>query len=203
MKKAFTLIELLIVLAVLATTVITGIVSFASYRQKKSLQSDILAMSIVTNRAYGLSLAPTDAFSGGVGGYGVYFNRNDSSPLRCADNNRYVLFKDLDNNHLCQASEKIEEFKLSNGIDFRYFTPAGSFTTIVFGVPVIDSDATNNPGQPYKKDTFSCYGSTCRSCDLTAPITYPTTTIAIGLSNKPTPIQRLMSNICTNNIRIP
>lgn len=145
MNKGFTLIEILVVLAIIV--IITGIVIFniGNERQNSALLRSAQKLSLDLRRAQSFALSSKVFKTFGVPcGWGVHFNGVDSDS--------YVIFADLATDQNCSdrdfiraasGSEDFETLNLESGITVSNLS--GSLSDIVFTPP--EPTVTFTPAQ--------------------------------------------------------
>lgn len=107
MKKAFTLIEILITIAIIIIFTTLTVVSFGPGRQNLALIRSAYKLSQDIRRTCEMALSSKE-FQGSIPKkYGLYFER---------DSNSYILFVDMNGNNQYEEAEKIEEIFLESKV---------------------------------------------------------------------------------------
>lgn len=119
LSKGFTVIEIVIMLAILTAIASVVLVSFPSLSENIYLQKDAQDISLLLRKAQGTAFAQGVAplaicgFGGVPSGYGVQLKLN--SPT-------YALFADCNNNKQWDAGETIQTSQFDNGLVISSFT---------------------------------------------------------------------------------
>jgi len=150
-NKAFTLIELIIVIAIIA---ILSVIAFPYYqpaRKQLALQRSANKLAQDIRRAQGMALgAEAEGVGGEVpeGGYGIY--------LRSTVQESYVLFADIDDDQKCngcdsESGEFIERISFESGVEIQNLD--NPFVNIIFKPPDPEVYLTNNGNQDLGSQT--------------------------------------------------
>lgn len=140
-NKAFTLLELLIVLTIIAIMSALVFVDYGSRKQHFALQRSIYKLAQDIRRAGEMGMSAQE-FQGSVpeGGYGIY--------LDIASATSYILFADLgpSPDHIYSGeTEKVEEIKLEKKVYIKSLSPYSALN-IVFEPPNPTITISNGAG---------------------------------------------------------
>lgn len=128
MNKGFTLIELMVCIAIVAILSAVVFVSFRGGEERLSLQRSIYILAQDLRRAQEMALAATEQ-EGGVpqGGYGIYFSDEQKK--------QYVFFADKDGDGQKDSGEEFEVIKLPKKIELAGNSLYWNILTIIFRPP--------------------------------------------------------------------
>ena len=124
---AFTLIEFLVVVAIIIIIAILVLVNYRGGERRYSLEG--AAQELITHLRRAQNMALTGVTYGGTvpaGGYGVHFDTHTPDS--------YILFADNDEDYFYDSGEEIETIKLSSKIRLSGLNPASPLD-IVFVPP--------------------------------------------------------------------
>jgi prepilin-type N-terminal cleavage/methylation domain-containing protein len=140
-NKAFTLVELLVTIAIIGILTVTALVNYRFSNRQLALQRSTQKLSQDLRRAEELAISAKE-FGGVIPyGYGVYFDLDDAG--------HYIMFADSNNDQLYSGTnERVESVALETSIVLTALDPVtlGSSLTILFMPPdptvIFDPDAT-------------------------------------------------------------
>jgi prepilin-type N-terminal cleavage/methylation domain-containing protein len=160
-KKGFTLVELMITIAIVTILSSTAILNYYGFNDRLSISSagQEMAVNIRQSQTYGLNVKETGVGAGDFSkAFGVYFS------METGENTYYIIFVDKDGDKKYDAdsgcgsgsTECLERVNFQNGVNISFVdaistcpsTNAARYLTITFLRPDPDADINffNNGG---------------------------------------------------------
>lgn len=136
MEKAFTLVELLVVVGIISILTSSSIVYFRIGQKNYALQRSAQILASTIREAQEMAASAKRMGNILPKGYGVY--------LKTFPDQKIILFGDLNGNNTYQPQEKIKEIDLEKGIEIYSISP-NSPLNIVFKPPLATVLIENNP----------------------------------------------------------
>jgi len=138
-KSAFTLLEMVMVIGIMAILVVVGVANYRVGSYQMELSSDTEKIGEIFKKAQAMSLTGEVVEGSRPSGYGVYLDQ---------DNDEYTLFADLDGgNDYDSPDEKIQDFSFTDKVVFDSITE--NCATVIFAPPqgtVAFFGCDNDPG---------------------------------------------------------
>ena len=141
MKKGFTLVELMVVIAIIA---LISVIVFANYREGEkqfSLQRSVHKLAQDIRRAQNMAMAAKEYSGCSTGykyGYGIRLTTAG------AETGHYILFADCNNNEDYDSGEMVEDIEFESGVEIK--TLSGDPLRITFTPP--DPTINIKPSDP-------------------------------------------------------